>query len=210
MEKGDIVQLFGCGEGHIPTNKPINDKFEILEVYNDDTVKVMSQKEQVKMRVHTSRIVPKKEKKMTETTTETQTEAQVEAQAEAQEPQPKPKPKKPAAKKNKNRQPFDINKWIGECGGGEHWRKNSETFDHKHIKLTSHYVINEDKGFFFTVNTYTYPDKVTTANGVGKYPLKGHSPLIFKSKNGQKIKRRGTKTADELREHIRKRGFKKA
>ena len=58
LEIGDLVQVYGCSDNHIPSKKPLDDTFEVLEVHNDGLVAVQSKKDKSKMRVHKSRIVP--------------------------------------------------------------------------------------------------------------------------------------------------------
>lgn len=219
LKVGQLVRLYG------PKNEPLDSAFKVLQVCNDDTVRLISTKNKFEMRVHKSRIIQEEQKPLEqggknmneaeEKKVEQKVEKKVEEKEEKKEEKVEKKPEPPKAtapkvKKEKKpkdkRQPFDLGKWVA---GNEHWTKGSATYDHKHIKLVAHISIDEKSGFYHTINTYRYPDNVLTANGGNKFPLKGHSPLVTKSKNGEKVVRRGVRTAEELREYVKKQGYKK-
>jgi hypothetical protein len=120
-----------------------------------------------------------------------------EKKAQAQEPRPIP---------------FNLPEWVKEHGS-KHLQKESK-FDHSNFKLLSHVAIDVEKGFYYTINTYKYPDGTVSLGknnaGGNKYPLKGKALTVNISVEGDKQKavRKGKKTAEEIIEQFKKNGYK--
>ena len=113
--------------------------------------------------------------------------------------------------------PFDV---AGFVAGREHWVKEGAKFDHAAYKLDVHCVIDEKTGRYFLVNTYRYPSGTVSLGrsnaGLTEYPLKGHKVTYTVSQKaarvearGTKKQRKGTKTPDEIRAALTKKGYKK-
>lgn len=149
---------------------------------------------------------------MTDTVTQN-TEAKVETVAAAPVQAKQIKATVTTAKPKKKKEempPFDLQAWIKECGG-VHLSKKSK-FDHPNHKLVSHVCVNETAGFYFTINTYTYPDGTVSLGkkntGGNKYPLKGHK-MTTKDKGGNPKPSKGSKTAAEKIANFEKDGYKR-
>jgi len=117
------------------------------------------------------------------------------------------KPKKTKSKPKAT--PFDVLKWRTECGG-TCLQKKCE-FDHTNYKLIALVCINEEMGFYHTINTYEYPDGTISVgkNTTGsKYPLKGKK-VNKKTKNddGSIATLKGSKTAEEIKTQYEKKGY---
>ena len=103
---------------------------------------------------------------------------------------------------------FNVLKWRKNCGGECLYKQC--TFDHDNYKLNAIVCINEDTGYYHTINTYEYPDGTISAgkNIIGsKYPLKG-------KKVNKKVNKDGTaetviqKGAEEVKARYLKKGYK--
>ncbi len=120
----------------------------------------------------------------------------------------------PVVKKEVNKPaPFDLAAWVNQHGG-VHYFKNAK-FDHPSYKLTAHVVIDEPNGYYYTINTYTYPDGEVSPGkkGIGgnKFPLKGHQlTQPAKEKGGEPRRLKGNVSSTDLVTRLTKEGYTKA
>ena len=143
-------------------------------------------------------------------------------------PSTKPKKKEvktmPDKKKKKDAPAFDVSAFVKEHGG-EHWTKGESgekvNFDHDAYKVVAHSLIADKKGRYYVFNTYKYPSGTVSlgknGTGVTEYPLKGHKVSYTVSQTakkvesrGQKKTRKGSKTADQVRKTLERKGYRKA
>lgn len=113
--------------------------------------------------------------------------------------------KTPKAKKSI---PFDLNVWKNHHGGGVVLRKSPSAIGPRHESIP-HLIINEDNGFYCTVNVIRNTDSGDLTLGkktnMGtKYPLKGNTLQV-----GNGSSKSGTKTAKEIAEQYEKNGYQK-
>lgn len=194
MKINDIVRIQG-------PEKPLKDEFVVLEI-DGEVARLKSKKDERISRIHVSRIIKKGEKKMNQEATETKEEVKTKVKPKVKVAKPK------AERKKKEKIPFDLAAWVKESG--EHWRKKCE-FDRDDYELVAHCAIDEDKGYYHTINTYERSDNkgVLLASGGNKFPLKGHA-LTTKIKNpksaniGNNRTLKGIRSADEQREYLKK------
>ena len=225
-QEGDQVHLLvACDKGV----RPQEEVYEVIKILDKHSLKVMDNRG-IKLNVHKSRVKivetpagadspTQEERPMTSTAApevatqpevkEEKTEAKKPAKKAAKKAAPKPK------KENKNILPFDRDSWYKECGGGTYLTKECR-FDHTTHTLIAHVCINASSGYYYTINTYQYPDGVTSVgkkNASGnKYPLKGKrmSRRVKVKKTGQMESRvsKGNETAEQLLARFQKKGYK--
>ena len=127
---------------------------------------------------------------------------------------------KEAKESKKSVDGFDLSAFIKD-NGGEHWQSQARKFDHAGYELITHAVMDEKAGFYYIINTYTYPDGTVSlgrnGKGVTKYPLKGKSVSYTISQTAKKVEsrgekrtRKGSKAADDIRKHWEKQSYTKA
>jgi hypothetical protein len=116
------------------------------------------------------------------------------------------------AKKTKAKpkvEPFDVLGWRKNCGG-ECLLKQC-TFDHSNYKLNALVCVNEETGYYHTINTYEYPDGTISAgkNIIGsKYPLKGKKISKKAKDSAEAIIQKGDETSEEVKARYLKKGYK--
>lgn len=108
--------------------------------------------------------------------------------------------------------PFDVADWI-QKHGGIHLHKLLD-FKMSSIQLIQHVCFDEKAGFYYTLNTYRYPDGTVSlgqnSKGGNKYPLKGKRLIpTLRASNGFKEKRAiiGRKTLKEAMAHFESKGY---
>jgi hypothetical protein len=210
LDPGDKVQL--CGP---PDLEVLPDLYEFLETPLEDG-KPSRHVIRVKgpdghpFRVHRNRVKGVVRKEGTTEIIEPSQEEEEESMTTTETAEAKPKAKK---KESATPQAFDIEAWVAEHGG-IHLQKDSK-FDHADYKLVSHICIDEEKKYYYTLNTYKYPDGTVslgkTGKGGNKYPLKGRTITTTQKNNktGQKEKKvmKGKKTAQQIFEQFTKKGY---
>jgi hypothetical protein len=214
LQPGDCLEL---GQ---PEIKPFANKYEFIDIPKEDgkpskhVIRVKSQDGKI-FRVHRTRI-SKIIKKTGETEQVKDDEATNKTEEKKMDKQDKVEKTEKKAQAKQQQEPtpahFDLPSWVKEHGG-KHFQKESK-FDHSNFKLLSHVAIDAEKGFYHTINTYKYPDGTVSLGknntGGNKYPLKGKALTVNINVEGDKQKavRKGKKTAEEIIEQFKKKGYK--
>jgi hypothetical protein len=157
------------------------DELEVISV--GKSVVTVKNKDGVNLSVHRTRIA--------EISSDLQTTQVIESE---------PKPATESVRTNKVKDskpvPFDLDQWVKEHGG-IHLSKQV-TFDHAGYECTSHIVIDEPGGVYYTLNVYKYPDGTVSR---GKNGAGGNKFQLGKSR-GKQV------SADDLIKTKLKKGYK--
>jgi hypothetical protein len=183
------------------TGQVINNKYTIIKVLDKHSLKVIDG-DGVTLNVHKSRVkvIP-------------DDHPQVERGKESKMPEEKKKEKKAKKTVKKELVAFDPGAWAKENGQVHLVKENK--FDHPNHKCHTHMAIDEQAGYYFTINVYTYPDGMQSLGKkpkeAAKYPLKGKqvTKTILVKKTGQQEKRvnKGKETAEERLNRAVKQGY---
>jgi hypothetical protein len=188
LKEGEDVKLLIDQDGKEILS---TETYTFIESLDKHTAKIINQTG-IPLNVHKSRIrrgEEKMEEKQEATTTMKAKKTKVKPKVEA----------------------FDVLEWRKNCGG-ECLHKQCK-FDHNNYKLNAIVCINDDTGYYHTINTYEYPDGTISAgkNIIGsKYPLKGKkvNKKVKKDGTAETVIQKGDQTAEEVKARYLKKGYK--
>lgn len=192
----------------------LDEKFRIIDVSPHGFIRLQSCDTGYKLRVSPTRI---RRQEMTDQNDLLERETNQEGTDAAEESE-----NKGTKKKAKKIVRFDVDEFAGDHPG-EVWVKGGDgsiKFDHDDYKLKTYAVICEDECVYYIINTYVYPNGVTTlgksGKGITKYPLKGGTVTYTIGKDAKKVENQGktrtltgSKTADAVRKSLQKKGYSK-